>query len=211
MIDGLERLIERENAMASATSRPRFTPEQYLALERKAEFKSEFCNGFIIAMAGASREHNVIAGNLHGEIRSQLKGRPCEVYMSDMRVRVSQMELFTYPDVVALGGEARFLDDRVDTLLNPTMIVEVLSASTESYDRGDKFMHYRRLESLREYVVVSQDKVLVERFTRQGDEWLLTEFRSVDDTLRLASIDCAIPLREIYARIEFHGEGEARG
>ncbi len=97
--------------MASATFIARFTPEQYLALERKADFKSEFCNGFIMAMAGATREHNVIAGNLHGEIRSQLKERPCEVYISDMRVRVSRTGLFTYPDVVAVCGEARFLDD----------------------------------------------------------------------------------------------------
>ena len=169
--------------MASATFLPRFTPEQYLALERKADFKSEFCNGFITAMAGASREHNVIAGNLHGEVRSQLKGRPCEAYIADMRVRVGPAGLFTYPDVVAVCGEARFLDDKGDTLLNPTMIAEVLSASTESYDRGDKFMHFRRLESLREYVLISHDKVLVERFTRQGDEWLLTEFHKLDDTL----------------------------
>jgi len=172
-------------------------------LERKADFKSEFCNGFIVAVAGASREHNVIAGNLHEEIRSQLKERPCEVYISDMRVRVTTAGLFTYPDVVAVCGEARFLDDKGDTLLNPTMIVEVLSTSTESYDRGDKFMHYRRLESLREYIVVAEEKVLVERFTRQGDQWLLTEFRKLDDTLRLASIDGAVALREIYARFEF--------
>lgn len=191
--------------MASATSVPRFTVEQYLALERKADFKSEFCDGFIIAMAGASRAHSLIAGNLHGEIRTQLKGRPCEVYMSDMRVRVNPTGLFTYPDVVAVCGETRFLDDKGDTLLNPMLIVEVLSDSTEAYDRGGKFMHYRRLESLREYVLVSQDKVLVERFTRQGDEWLLTEFRNLDDTLRLASIDCAVSSREIYARIEFRG------
>jgi len=195
--------------MASATSIPRFTPEQYLDLERKADFKSEFCDGFITAMAGASREHNIITGNLYSEIHSQLKERPCEVYMSDMRVRVSLAGLFTYPDVVAVCGEPRFLDDKGDTLVNPTMIVEVLSTSTQSYDRGDKFMHYRRLESLREYVVVAQDKVLVERFTRRGDEWLLTEFRKLDETLRLASIDCAVPLREIYARIELPGEDAA--
>jgi Uma2 family endonuclease len=195
--------------MASATAIPRFTPEQYLAMERNADFKSEFCNGFIIAMAGGSREHNVISGNLHGEIRSQLKGRPCEVYTSDMRVRVSMAGLFTYPDVVAVCGEPRFLDGRGDTLLNPTVIVEVLSASSESYDRGEKFMHYRRLESLREYVLAAQDKVLVERYTRQGDDWLLTEFRHVDQTLQLASIGCAVPLREIYSRIEFPAEGTA--
>ncbi len=195
--------------MASAASMPRFTPEQYLALERKADFKSEFCNGIIIAMAGASREHNVIGGNLHGEIRSQLKERSCEVYISDMRVRVSVTGLFAYPDVVAVCGEARFLDHKGDTLLNPTLIAEILSTSTESYDRGDKFMHYRRLESLREYVVVAQNKVLVERFTRQGEGWLLTEFRNLDETLRLDSIDCAVPLREIYARIAFPEEDAA--
>jgi Uma2 family endonuclease len=196
-----------EDAMASATSVPRFTAEQYLALERRADSKSEFCNGFMIAMAGGSRERNVIAGNLHGEIRSQLKERPCEVYISDMRVRVNPTGLFTYPDVIAVCGEACFLDDKADTVLNSTLIAEVLSSSTESYDRGDKFMHYRRLESLREYVLVSQDKVLVERFTRQGDQWLLTEFRTMDETLRLDSIDCAVPLREIYARIELPGQG----
>jgi len=195
--------------MASATSIPRFTPEQYLALERKADFKSEFCNGFIIAMAGGSRDHNVISGNLHGEIRSQLKGRPCDVYTSDMRVRVSPPGPFAYPAVAAVCGEPRFLDGKGDTLLNPTVIIEVLSASTESYDRGDKFMHYRRLESLREYVLVAQDKVLVERYTRQGDEWLLTEFRQLDQTLQLASISCAVPLREVYARIEFPAENTA--
>jgi Uma2 family endonuclease len=195
--------------MASATAIPRVTPEQYLAMERNADFKSELCNGFIIAMAGGSREHNVISGNLHGEIRSQLKGRPCEVYTSDMRVRVSMAGLFTYPNVVAVCGEPRFLDGRSDTLLNPPVIVEVLSASTESYDRGEKFMHYRRLESLREYVLVAQDKVLVERYTRQGDEWLLTEFRHVDQTLQLASIGCAVQLREIYSRIEFPAEDTA--
>jgi Uma2 family endonuclease len=191
--------------MASAASVRCFTAEQYLASERKADFKSEFCNGFIVAMAGASREHNVISGNLHGEIRSQLKRRACEVYMSDMRVQVSATGLFTYPEIVAVCCDSRFLDDKRDTLLNPTAIVEVLSNSTESYDRGEKFMQYRRLESLREYVLVAQDKVLVERFTRQGDEWLLTEFGSLDQTLRLASIDCAVPLSEIYARIEQPG------
>src|SRR5262245_5122353 len=133
--------------MASAALKTRYTPEQYLALERKADFRSEFCNGFITAMAGASREHNLPAGNLHAEIRSQLKGRPCETYVNDLRVLVSRTGLYTYPDVVAVCGEAQFLDDEVDTLLNPTVIVEVLSPSTESYDRGRKFGHYRQLPS----------------------------------------------------------------
>jgi Uma2 family endonuclease len=195
--------------MASATVIPRITPEQYLALERKADFKSEYCNGFIIAMAGASRVHNTIALNLASEIRSQLKGRRCRVYMSDMRLRVSPTGLYTYPDVVAVCGEVEFEDDEVDTLLNPTMIVEVLSPTTEAYDRGDKFRQYRELASLREYVLVAQDKILVERYTRQGNEWLRTDFKSLDDTLPLASIGCEIALREIYALIEFPGEAAA--
>jgi Uma2 family endonuclease len=195
--------------MASAAEIPRFTPEQYLALERKADFKSEYYKGYITAMAGASREHNVIAGNLHGEIRSQLKGRSCEVYASNMRVFIDRTGLYTYPDIVAVCGQRQFQDDEVDTLLNPTLIVEVLAPSTESYDRGKKFGHYRQLPSLQEYVLVSQDQVLVERYVRQGDHWLLTEFRNLDDTLRLTSIDCEIPLRENYARIEFPGEKSA--
>ena len=130
--------------------------------------------------------------------------------MSDVRVFVGRTGLYTYPDVVAVCGERQFLDAEVDTLLNPTLIGEILSPSTESYDRGKKFGHYRQLASLQEYVLVSQDQVLVERFTRQGDEWLLTEFNSLDDTLRLASIGCEIPLREIYARISFP-EVEATG
>jgi Uma2 family endonuclease len=195
--------------MASATIIPRITPEQYLALERKADFKSEYHNGYIIAMAGASSQHNLIAGNLYGETRSQLKGRPCRAYVSDMRLRVTPTGLYTYPDVMAVCGEPRFSDDEVDTLLNPTMIAEVLSPSTESYDRGDKFAQYCQLASLREYVLIAQDKVLVERYTQQGNEWLRTDFKSLDDALPLASIGCEIALREIYALIEFPGEAAA--
>jgi Uma2 family endonuclease len=200
-----------EDAMASAAEIPRYTPEQYLALERKAAFKSEYYKGYITAMAGASREHNIMALNFAAEIRSQIKGRPCEVYGSDMRVFIDRTGLYTYPDVVAVCGQRLFQGGEVDTLLNPMLIVEVLSPSTESYDRGKKFGHYRQLPSLQGYVLISQDQVLVERFIRQGDDWLLTEFRNLDDTLRLTSIDCEIPLREIYARIEFPGENSAAG
>jgi Uma2 family endonuclease len=194
---------EAEVAMASAALKKRYTPEEYLALERQAEFKSEYLDGSIFAMAGARREHNLIAWNLSGEIRAQLKNRPCEGYTSDMRVLVSQTGLYTYPDVTVVCGQAAFLDENQDTLLNPTVIVEVLSPTTEKYDRGKKFGHYRRLASLREYVLVAQDEVLVERYVRQGDDWLLTDLRSMDDTLRLTSIDCQVALREVYARIEF--------
>ncbi len=192
--------------MSSAAVKVRLTPEQYLASERKASVKSEYDNGFIHAMAGASRPHNLISSNLNREIGSQLKDRPCEVYISDMRVCVSQTGLYTYPDVVAVCGEPHFQDGEFDTLLNPTVIVEVLSRSTEADDRGNKFAHYRRLASLREYVLVAQDKVLVERYTRQGDEWLLTDLRSLENVLRLGSIGCDMALREVYAKVQFPDE-----
>ena len=192
--------------MASAALKTRCTAEQYLTLECKADFKSEYFDGFITAMAGASPEQNLIAVNLSGEIRSQLKNRPCRVFASDMRVLISRTGLYTYPDVLVVCGELLFQDDKRDTLLNPTMIVEVLSPSTESYDRGDKFAHYRRLPTLREYVLVAQDKARVERFTRQGDDWLLTDLIDMNSTLRLASIGCELPLSEIYAKVELPGQ-----
>jgi Uma2 family endonuclease len=189
--------------MASAARISRSTPEQYLALERKAEFKSEYYDGFITAIAGASREHILITGNLNRKIGSQLENRRCETYTTDMRVLVGRTGLYTYPDVIVVGGEPRFLDEHVDTLLNPTLIIEVLSPATETYDRGKKAGHYRRIESLKECVLVAQDEVHVERYLRQGDDWLLTDLRSIDDILSLTSIECHVPLREIYARIQF--------
>jgi Uma2 family endonuclease len=181
-----------------------YTPQQYLALEREAEYKSELINGQIYAMSGASREHNLIAGNVFGELRSQLKGRPCEAYTSDMRVEVSPTGMYTYPDVTVVCNSPRFEDDHVDTLLNPSVIVEVLSPSTEAYDRGEKFAHYRRLDSLTDYLLVSQDKARVEHFVRHGtrrNQWVLTEISGLDGVLRLASIGCDVSLSEIYARV----------
>lgn len=188
--------------MATAAVRKRYSPTEYLALERKAEFKSEYCNGFIIAMAGSSRAHNRIAGNLYRKASDQLEGRPCEAFISDMRVRTGPAGLYTYPDVSVVCGQALFLDDEVDTLLNPTMLAEVLSPSTEGYDRGEKFDHYKAIESLREYVLIAQDRILVERFVRQAGVWLRTEYSDIGETLVLESIGCAIPLREIYARVD---------
>ncbi len=192
--------------MASATRITRYTPEQYLEMERQADFKSEYDGGFITAMAGGSPEHNTIAVNLSREISLQFKNRPCRVFVGDVRLCVSPTGLYTYPDVMAVCGRPRFHDDDANVLLNPTMIVEVLSSTTESYDRGRKFRHYQQLNSLQEYVLVAQDEVRVERFTRRGDDWVLSVFTSLDDTLRLASIDCEVALREIYDKVEFSGE-----
>jgi Uma2 family endonuclease len=198
-----------EDAMAPATEIARFTPEQYLALERKADLRSEYFDGVIPAIPRANRWYSLIVGNLFSKIGDQLEGRPGEVYAIDLRLCVAPIAFFTYPSVMAVVREPRFLDEESDTLLNPTMIAEVLSPTSESYLRGDKFRRYRQLPSLREYVLVARDKVLVERSIRQGDDWILTEFRNPDDTLRLTSIDCEISMREIYARIEFPREQSA--
>jgi Uma2 family endonuclease len=189
--------------MAAVAIQMKYTPEQYLAMERKATTRSEYINGRIYALAGASREHNLIAGNTFGELRSQLRGRACETYMSDMRVKVDTTRLYTYPDVVVVCGEPRFEDSHTDTLLNPAVLIEVLSPSTEAYDRGDKFAHYRRMESLQEYVLIAQDRMRVEHYARKGEQWLLTEFSHEDDLLDLASVGCKISLREIYDRLDF--------
>ena len=178
------------------------TPGEYLALERKAGIRSEYIAGRMFAMSGASRRHSLIAGNFHGEIWSRLRGRECEVHMNDMRVKVSPPGLYTYPDIVAVCGEARFEDNELDTLVNPTVIVEVLSESTEAYDRGEKFAHYRRLETLREYVLVAQDKIRIEHFRREGDEWILSEVSAPEATLHLGSIDCHIGVAAIYDKVE---------
>jgi Uma2 family endonuclease len=180
-----------------------YTPEEYLAIERKAEFKSEYVNGEIYAMSGASKEHNIITGNIYSEIRNQFKRRPCEVYITDMRVRVPRTNLYTYPDVAAVCGGSLFDDSHVDTLTNPTVIVEVLSPSTETYDKGDKFAHYLKLPSLQEYVLVSQDKVRVEHYARRGAEWVYTQMSTLDEVLVLGSIECAIALQDIYEKVEF--------
>lgn len=189
--------------MASPATAAYYTAAEYLALERRATYKSEYVNGHIIAMSGASRRHNLIAANISRELSSQLRGRPCESYISDMRVRVSETGLYTYPDVVAVCGDIRFADEQTDTLLNPTVIVEVLSASTEAYDRGDKFAHYRRLASLHDYVLVSQDAVRVEHYVRQGEKWLLSEASLLTDTVSLASIQCTLVLEDIYDKVRF--------
>ncbi|MBI3797413.1 MAG: Uma2 family endonuclease [Deltaproteobacteria bacterium] len=181
-----------------------YTPEEYLALERKAEFKSEYLAGEIFAMSGASRQHNLIAGNVFASLHAQFRHRPCEVYMGDMRVKVSSTGLYTYPDVVALCGEPRFDDEQKDTLLNPTVIIEVLSPSTEAYDRGGKFGHYRKLDSLQEYVLISQEEPHVEHYVRQSDtQWLLSEASSEQGSIQLPSISCTLALAEVYEKVEF--------
>jgi Uma2 family endonuclease len=178
------------------------TAAEYLEIERKAEIKSEYIDGRMYAMSGASRWHNLIAGNVFGEIRAQLRGRDCQAYVSDMRVKVNPTGMYTYPDVVAVCGQPRFEDAHVDTLLNPTVIIEVLSDSTEAYDRGEKFAQYRRMESLREYVLVAQNKVRIEHYRREGEEWILADISDPGGTLRLPSIDCRLAVAAMYEKVE---------
>ena len=187
----------------SLQPKPRLTPEDYLALERSADFKSEYFNGEIFAMTSASESHNTIVVNVSSEIRQQLKKRPCKVYANDMRVKVDPTGLYTYPDVVVTCGKAQFDDTHLDTLLNPVLIVEVLSDSTEAYDRGRKFEHYRKLGSLVEYVLIAQNRPHIESYRRQADQqWLLRECSELDGTLRLLSIDCDLALAEVYDKVE---------
>jgi len=182
------------------------TPAEYLEIERKAEFKSEYIAGRMYSMSGVSRRHSLIAGNLHRELSSQFRDRNCEAHIADMRVAVSPTGMYAYPDVVAVCGEARFEDTSIDTLVNPTVIVEVLSPSTEAYDRGDKFAHYRRLETLREYVLIAQDQLRIEHYRREGAGWVLTEISDPNGTLNLPSIDCHVAVSAIYEKIEFDPE-----
>lgn len=186
---------------------PYVTPEEYLHRERVAAEKSEYIDGQVYAMAGANAPHNLIAGNTLAALHAVFRGRGCRVFNSDMKVLVDDTGLFTYPDVSALCGTPEYLDATQDVLVNPTLIVEVLSPSTESYDRGAKFRNYRRLPSLQEYVLISQKRVLLERYVRQpSGDWLLTEFRSLGDVVELPSVQATLPLSEVYAEIDVEPE-----
>ncbi len=194
--------------MATAAAQTYLTPEEYITLERKSIpdseiIRSEYINGEIISMSGASRAHNLITNNISGELRNILKGSGCEVYANDMRVSTPITTSYFYPDVVVVCDEPRFEDDVFDTLLNPIILVEVLSPTTEAYDRGEKFGHYRQLASLQEYVLVAQDKICVEHYRRQEKDWIFTDFQNIEDLLPLISIQCELPLQEIYDRVKF--------
>jgi Uma2 family endonuclease len=187
----------------SARSTTFLSPAEYLEQERHAEHKSEYFQGEVFAMAGASRRHGLIVTNLTIELGQQLKGKPCEVYSSDLRLRVTPAGLYTYPDVMVACGDIQFADDQKDTLLNPVLLIEVLSESTRDYDRGRKFQYYRTLPSLREYLTVAQDEPHIEHWTRQPeDRWLLAEFSQLSQTIPLASVPCVQRMAEVYDKVE---------
>lgn len=186
----------------------RYTPDEYLRLERDAEQKHEYFEGKIFAMAGGTARHNLIAGNMYSALRREIRKRNCQAFVSDMKVRISESDLYTYPDVAVACGEIEYGSDIEDVLLNPRVLVEVLSKSTESRDRGWKFQQYQKLPSLVDYVLVSQDQPLVERFTRQANgNWVLTNFAGLEATFSLTAIECPLTLAELYLDVEF-GEEE---
>ncbi len=188
--------------MSSHPHTQHVSPEEYLEAERRAEYKSEYFAGEILAMTGASREHNLIVGNLLGSLHPQLRGRPCELYPSDMRVKITRTGAYAYPDLVVVCGEPEFEDEQVDTLLNPTVLVEVLSPSTERHDRGRKWEHYRRLPSLAEFLLVAQEQPRIEHYLRQESGlWLFHDASGEDAVLELSSIGCTLALRDVYDKV----------
>ncbi len=183
---------------------PRLTEAEYLAIEEQAEYKSEFYKGEMFAMASATRDHDEVTCSLQWHVGNQLRGGKCREYSSNMRVKAGDSGLYTYPDLSIVCGEPRFLEGKTATLLNPIVLFEILSPSTESYDRAGKFLLYRHIESLRQYVLIAQDAPLVEVRTRNADEtWTSAWYESLDDTCRIDSAEIALPLSAIYERVTF--------
>lgn len=191
----------------SALPRHTWTESEYLAYERESDIRHEFIDGQVLAMSGASREHNLITSSAHFSLYGQLRGKGCEIYQGDMRVNVPSTRAYTYPDLVVVCGQPEFKDTKdadVDTLLNPTLIIEVLSPSTESYDRGKKFQNLWQVVSLKEYVLIATDQPRIESFTRQSaGKWLLTAAVGLEQAIPLTSIGCGLALSEVYEQVTF--------
>ncbi len=187
--------------MSAVIAEKRYSPEEYLILERASACKSEYIDGRICAMTGASRKHGLIVFNLARELGNQLKDRPCEAFIADMRVKAATARNYRYPDIAVVCGAAQFEDPQADTLLNPTLLIEVLSPSTEASDRGEKFAEYQRIASLREYLLVAQDRLRIDHYIRQDVGWLLTVAEGLEARLALDAIGCVLDLREVYWRV----------
>ena len=188
--------------MALPVKNKRYTAAEYLELERQAEYKSEFVDGKVIPFAGASQDHCLISASSIAELGQQLKETPNYIFASQMRLEVAQC--YVYPDLLVVCGETRFADYRRDILLNPTLVIEILSPVTEGFDRGEKFRRYRTLSSLQTYVLISQHEPLVEVFERQEDgRWMFNEFSALDSSIPLPSIGCELQLAEIYDKVDF--------
>jgi Uma2 family endonuclease len=190
----------------STAPKPFLTPEEYLHRERKAEYRSEYFRGETFAMAGVSANHNLIVLNAGASLREQLKKKPCRVYPSDLKLRIEATGLYTYPDLSVVCGEPRLESDAGDVLLNPVVLVEVLSDSTEAYDRGKKFEHYRTIPSLKHYVVIAQDRLSIDCFSRMPDgNWILTTCQGLEGKVVLDAIDSELAAAEVYDKVVFAG------
>lgn len=186
----------------SALPQRKLTAAEYLEIERAAEHKSEFYNGAMFAMAGASKPHNLIVGNLLRSLGNRLETKNCNVYPSDTRVKIERINKYTYPDVSVTCGEEIYEGAREDVLLNPILIVEVLSPSTAAYDRSDKFQHYQFIKSLQEYILISQSSCRLEQYVREHDwQWKYRIYSKMEDVVTLESIACELPLKEVYLKV----------
>ncbi|CAN5571975.1 Uma2 family endonuclease [soil metagenome] len=189
----------------SAVRKPFVSPEEYLRRERCAEFRNEYVNGEILAMAGGSLPHALVNHNIVAALRSRFRGGPCTTLSSDLKVRIPASNAFVYPDIIVLCEPPQLYEDTTDVLTNPQIIIEILSPSTESYDRGEKFDMYRNVESIREYILVAQKLPHCYRFVRLPDgSWNLNAFHGLEQSLAFASISVSVPLSEIYEGVEFN-------
>ncbi|MFN7930612.1 MAG: Uma2 family endonuclease [Blastocatellia bacterium] len=180
-----------------------YSPEEYLRMERASDIRREYINGYVYAMAGESPNHGRIKMDAATAINIRLRGNRCETFTSDMKVRTPGLNIFGYPDVLVVCGKLVFHDQFKDVILNPKVIIEVLSPSTEAHDRGEKFASYRQLESLTDYLLIAQDKIHTEHFVRHGKFWMLSEEKELTASVYLESIACQLTLQDIYARVEF--------
>jgi Uma2 family endonuclease len=180
-----------------------YSVEEYLAQEQQADYKSEYIDGEIIPMTGGTTNHNEIAGNITAELKFAFKKLDYRVYMSDVRLWIPEKRIFTYPDVMVIQGEPLYFQNRQDTIVNPTLIIEVLSPSTQDYDRQGKFAAYRTISSFQEYVLISQTKIYAEKFVKTGDkQWLFQEFSEEDRQITLQSVDVSLSFSDIYHKVQ---------
>lgn len=197
--------------MGAALALAKIAPEEYLFLERQSETKHEYFDGEIFAMAGASRRHCKLSANLMRIIGNKLHETKCNVYSNDFRVKIKETGLYTYPDIIITCGKEILEDQVKDTLLNPLVLIEILSPSTERYDRGRKFTHYRQIESLRNYVLISQEEPRIEVFQRQpNDQWLLSEKSGLENSIEIPAINYLLSLMEVYDKVDFNDDLELR-
>ncbi len=186
-----------------ATKQKRYTPEEYLALEEKAEYRSEFVDGYIFEMSGGSENHIQISFNVTKLFSDKLRGK-CRAYQSEMKVWVEKANTFFYPDVTLVCGERKFYNNRTDAVENPILLVEVLSDSTAKYDKNEKFLTYRNIESFKEYVLISQDKTLIQQFVLQSDgDWTIKATIGLESEVFFDSVEISLKLSEIYDLVEF--------